>query len=70
MDERLEMRMRDIEQSLGRMEEKLDTALKSLYDHEIRLRSLECKPGKRWDALVGQIIAVCAAGLVGYFLAK
>lgn len=66
----LEARMRNVENVLSRMEEKLDTALSGINDHEARLRALECKPAKRWDALVGQVIGLAAAGLIGYFLAK
>ena len=65
-----EVRMRDVENVLARIETKLDNALTNINDHEVRLRTLECKPAKRWDYLVGQIIGFAAAGLIGYFLAK
>ena len=65
-----EVRMRNVENLLTRIESKLDTALTDINDHEERLRSLECKPAKRWESLVGQIIALGVSGLIGYFLAK
>ena len=49
---------------------KLDNALKQQDDHEVRLRCLEHKSGKRWEALVGQIIGLVAAGAVGWFLGQ
>ena len=65
-----EVRMRDVENVLARIETKLDTALININDHEVRLRTLECKPGKRWDSLVGQVIFAVATGVIGYLLAK
>jgi len=70
MEQTMEERMREIEKSLGRMEEKLDATLDGLKDHETRLRALEGKDGRRWDALVGQIIGLVAAGVVGYFIGQ
>jgi hypothetical protein len=70
MEHELEARMRNVENVLARMDEKLDTALTGICDHEARLRKLEDKPAKRWEALVGQVIGLIGAGVVGYFLAK
>ena len=62
--------MRGVEKTLERIETKLDTALGDIADHETRLRMLEGKGGKRWDALVGQIIGLAAAGVVGWLLGQ
>ncbi len=66
----LEERMRNVENTLARMESKLDASLKNIDDHEARIRSLECKGGKRWEALVGQIIGLASAGFVGWLLGR
>ena len=69
-DEKMEVRMRNVEDTLARIETKLDVALEDISDHEKRLRCLEGKGGKRWDALVGQIIGLIAAGAVGWLLGQ
>ena len=69
-EEGLEVRMRNVEHTLARIETKLDVALTDILDHEERLRLLEYKPAKRWDALVGQIIAVIVAAVLGFIIAK
>lgn len=35
-----------------------------------RVKSIEDKPAKRYDAIVGQVISIVVAGVVGFFLAK
>lgn len=35
-----------------------------------RVKSIEEKPTKRYDAIVGQVISIIVAGVVGFFLAK
>ena len=35
-----------------------------------RVKSIEEKPAKRYDAIVGQVISIIVAGIVGFFLAK
>lgn len=69
-DANLEVRMRNVEEVLGRIETKLDVALKDIDDHEARLRTIEGKGGKRWETLVGQIIGLAAAGFIGWFLGR
>lgn len=34
------------------------------------VKALADKPGKRWDALVGTVIAALVAGVIGYMLAR
>ena len=70
MEERMEVWMRMVEKTLGEINTKLDAALRGIDDHEVRLRCLEHKSGKRWEALVGQIIGLVAAGAVGWFLGQ
>lgn len=69
-DASMEVRMRNVEDTLARIEGKLDRALTDISDHEVRLRSLESKGGKRWENLVGQIIGLAAAGFIGWLLGQ
>lgn len=66
----VEKEIRQVLQKLSSIETKLDTALADLADHETRLRSLESRGGKRWDALVEKIIMAFAGGLVGWLLGQ
>lgn len=43
-NEDMEVRMRNVEKTLERIETKLDIALKDSDDHEVRLRAVESKP--------------------------
>ena len=65
-----ESQVQEILLKLERIEQKLTTALADIDDHEERLRTLEGKGGKRWEALVGQVIAVLAAAFSGWLLAQ
>lgn len=65
-----ESQVQEILLKLERIEQKLTTALADIDDHEERLRSLESKGGKRWETLVGQVIAVLAAAFSGWLLAQ
>lgn len=37
---------------------------------DTKVTEIECKPGKRWDALVEKLVWAVAAALVGYMLSK
>ena len=50
--------------------QKLDTALEVQADHEKRLRCMEAKGAKRWEALTTQIITLAAAGFIGWALGQ
>lgn len=56
--------------AIARMETKLDSILENQQDHEERLRLLEGKSGRRWEAMVGQAISVAAAAACGMLLGK
>lgn len=65
----------DMEREIGRMlnklatiETKLDAALTALGDHEQRLRALEGRSGRRWETLVGEILKLLAAAVIGYIV--
>ena len=65
-----ENQVQEILLKLERIEQKLNTALVDIDDHEERLRSLEGKGGKRWEALVGQVIMLVVATAVGWLLGQ
>lgn len=65
-----EKELMDMKQILARMETKLDSVVNITGDHEERLRLLEGKNGKHWENLIGQIITLIVAAIVGYFLGK
>lgn len=58
----------EIKTTLARIESKLDNIKNQTTDHENRLRALESRNGKRWEAAVSQIITLVIAAVVGYFL--
>lgn len=70
MEQLMEGRMRNVEDTLARIETKPDTSLKDVCDDEKRIRYLEGKNGKRWESLVGQLVALVAAGFVGWFIGQ
>ena len=59
-----------IMQTLARMEITLNTIAQNSADHEQRLRVLEGRAGKRWDALTLSLLTSIALGVIGYFLGK
>lgn len=63
-----ETKLREVLQALMRIDAKLDTALGQLSDHEGRLCALENIGGKRWDALLTQVLSLLAAAGIGLFL--
>lgn len=65
-----EYKVQELIQALARIDTKLDMALERLEDHEERLRALEGRSGKRWEALVAQIISLLVAGGLGVLLGK
>lgn len=55
---------------LTRIETKIDGYRSTLNDHEKRLRELEGKSGKRWDAVVAAVISAVIVGIVGFAIGK
>ena len=55
---------------LTRIETKLDVAIGRLDDHEIRLRALEGRGGKRWENLVNDLIKAVSGAALGYWLGR
>ena len=60
--------MQEVLQTLARIDTKLDTALAQISDHEERLRALEGRSGKRWEALVAQVLSLLVAAGVGLLI--
>ncbi len=60
----------EILEALARIETNVKTIAKNSADHEARLRELESKSGKRFDALVLAAISAAVVGLIGYAIGK
>lgn len=65
---RMDSELRDIQEALVRLTILMERHDLENQDHENRLRSMEAKPGKRWDNLMVQITSLLAAAAVGGFL--
>jgi len=57
-------------EQLTRIETKLDMAIARLDDHEARLRSLEGRSGKRWEAAFGEGLKLAVAAAGGFVLSR
>lgn len=66
----LEREITKVLQKLSEIDTKLDSALSQIHDHEKRLRAIEGKSGKQWEAVVSQIISIAVAAAIAYFVAK
>ena len=60
----------EILEALARIETDVKTIAKNAADHEERLRTLEQRSGRRWDALTLSVLTAAAVGIVGYVLGK
>ena len=56
--------------SVAVMAEQIKTRNGNVVTLTAKVDKLEEKPAKRWDNLVGQIITLIIAGVVGFFLAR
>lgn len=65
-----EQTITEILQALARIETDVKTIAKNSADHEARLRELEQKNGKRFDALVLAVISAVVVGVIGYAIGK
>lgn len=59
-----------IKTGVARIETKLDSHTTAIKDHESRLRELEGKSGKKYDAVVTAIVSAVLVGIVGFILGK
>ena len=60
----------EILEALARIETNVKTIAKNSADHEARIRELEQKSGKRFDALVLAAISAAVVGVIGYAFGK
>ena len=60
----------DIKTGVARIETKIDAQAKTINDHETRLRDLEGKSGKRWDAVTISVITAALVGIAGFVIGK
>ena len=54
--------------STATMAEQLKTLTENSAKMDKKLSALELRPARRWDAVVGQIIQLLTAGVIGYLL--
>ncbi len=66
----MEKQLYEIKIALERAEMKLDGVITQTDDHEKRMRALESKSGARWEGIVSDMIKLCIATAIGYFLAR
>ena len=60
----------EILEALARIETNVKTIAKYSADHEARLRELEQKNGKRFDALILSALSAAIVGVIGYVIGK
>lgn len=53
--------------SVKRIDEKLDNICEQTKDHRERIKTLELKPGKRWESFVSGIIGAIIGAVVAFF---
>jgi chaperonin cofactor prefoldin len=62
--------MNAVLEKLTRIETKIDVYKSQLDDHEARIRELEGKSGKKYDAVSLAIVTAVFVGIVGYVIGK
>lgn len=62
--------MNEVLEKLIRIEAKIDVYKSQLDDHEARIRELEGKSGKKWDAISLSVVTEILVGIVGYTIGK
>ena len=60
----------EILESLARIETNVKTIAQNGADHEERLRALEQRSGKRYEALTLSLLSAALVGVAGYILGK
>ena len=56
--------------STAKMAEQMKTLTDNSAKLDQKISDLELRPAKRWDAVVGQIIQLLTAGVIGYLLSQ
>ena len=56
--------------STAKMAEQMKTLTDNSDKMDEKLSALELKPGKRWEAVVGQVIQLLLAGAIGYLMSQ
>ena len=60
----------EILEALARIEANVEMIAQHGEDHEKRIRSLEQRGSKRWDAISLSVLSAAAVGIVGFILGK
>ncbi|KUO66101.1 MAG: hypothetical protein APF84_12325 [Gracilibacter sp. BRH_c7a] len=58
----------DIKEAIVRLTTLIERHDSELEDHELRIRNMEAKPGKKWDNLMIQIGSLLTAAVIGGFI--
>ena len=58
----------DLQGKLAEMSTNIKLILKNQQDHENRIRALEQKPARRWDAVITGIISAVIGVVIGILL--
>lgn len=66
----MESLMRAISENNIRMAQVLEQLKNNQEDHTERLDALEQKPAKRWESVVGSVVAAMVAAACAYFIGK
>ena len=59
--------IRDIQEAIIRLTTLLERYDSEIEDHEIRIRSIEAKPGKLWDNFLIRVVSILSAAALGGF---
>ena len=62
--------MNEVLEKLIRIEAKIDVYKSQLDDHEARIRELEGKSGKKYDAISLAVVTAVFVGIVGFVLGQ
>lgn len=60
--------IRDIQEAIVRLTILIERHDREIDDHEERIRSIEAKPGKKWDSMMIQIASILTAAAAGGFI--
>ncbi|TCX51916.1 MULTISPECIES: hypothetical protein [unclassified Dehalobacter] len=62
--------IKDVQEAIVRLTTLMEKYGEKSGDHEDRIRTIESKPAKRWESVVGQIIQLLVAAGIGGVIGK
>lgn len=60
--------IKDIHEAIVRLTILIEKHDSEIEDHELRIRNIEAKPGKKWDSLMMQVGSLLTAAVAGGFI--